>query len=210
MRQLLLETDMGDDDGFLWCGIENNYDLFTLVDLRTVGGVFDTFCGYLSKKDARADYNQFYSDDYITPYIDEYGCVPFYRSAHDDRLADIVDIRPERLTGESLRTLRDYYEAISARGARIYVSHACVNLDALPAGQEDGLADAGELFDRSISEMGVAVPISELGNYLFHEEDFYDTNYHLLSEPAALNTAAWMRDLAAQMAKDGLWEEDAP
>ena len=205
-RQLMLETDMGEDDGFLWCGIENNYDLFALVDLRTVGGVFDTFCNYLAGKDKRADYNQYYSDDYRTPYIDEYGCVPLYRSVSGGDLADIVDIRPELMTGECLETLGKYYEALHARGVRIYVSHACVNLDALPAGQAGAPAEAGDTFNRAVAGMGTAVPISDLRDYLYRAGDFYDTNYHLLSEPAAENTERWLRDLTAQMVRDGLWE----
>ena len=35
---MLLRTAMGEQDDKLWCGIENNYDLFALVDLSTVEG----------------------------------------------------------------------------------------------------------------------------------------------------------------------------
>ena len=208
-RQLMRVKDMGDNDGLLWCGIENNYDLFALVDLRTVGGVFDSLCAYLGRKDARTDYNQFYSDDYRTPYIDEYGCVPLYRSMPEEALADTVDIRPALLTGESLAPLTAYYAALQARGVRVYVSHACVNLDALPEGQADTLDEAGEVFNRAIAESGAAVPVSRLGDYLYRAGDFYDTNYHLLSGPAGENTEKWLRDLKTQMVRDGLWE-DAP
>lgn len=206
--QLMLTTGMGDDDSSLWCGLENNYDLFTLVDLRTVDGVFDSFCRYLSLKDKRTDYNQFFSDDYRTPYLDRYGCVSFYRSEHKDKLPDRVTVKPELLSGESLDTLGDYYAMLRERGVRIYVSCACVNLDALPAGQEAEISAADAAFRQTLAGMGVT-PISHMEDYLFREEDYYDTNYHLLSEPAKRNTTVWMRDLLAQMVQDGIWDKEA-
>ena len=63
-QQMLLRTAMGEQDDKLWCGIENNYDLFALVDLSTVEGVFDSLCRYLSQKNARASYAQTYRDEY--------------------------------------------------------------------------------------------------------------------------------------------------
>jgi hypothetical protein len=52
---------------------------------------------------------------------------------------------------------------------------------------------------------GVKV-ISRLEDYLYTSSDFYDTNFHLLSESARENTALWIRDIRAQLVKDGLWE----
>ena len=207
--QLLLLTEMREDDSNLWCGLENNYDLFALVDLRTVDGALDSFCHYLSLKDRRTDYNQFYSDDYRTPYVDGYGCIPFYRSMHKDKLGDKVSVRPEFLTAESLQTLGEYYAMLRDRGVRIYVSCACINLDALPEGDEAKIPEADALLRQTLSAMPGVTPISHLGDYLYRQEDFYDTNYHLLSEPAKRNTALWMRDLLAQMAADGLWDKEA-
>lgn len=205
--QLMLTTAMGDDDSSLWCGLENNYDLFALVDLRTVDGVLDSFCRYLSLKNERTDYNRYYSDDYRTPYLDRYGGISFYRSAHKEKLGDRVSVRPELLDGESLGTLQEYYAMLQSLGVRVYVSCACVNLDALPEGQAEEIPQADEAFRQAISDMPGVTPISHLEDYLFREEDFFDTNYHLLSEPAKRNTGQWMRDLLAQMALDGLWEE---
>ncbi len=168
----------------------------------------DSLCHYLSLKDKRTDYFQFYSDDYRTPYIDQFGCIPFYRSTHSGKLADKVFVKPELLTGESLQTLREYYDMLAERGVRIYVSCACLDLDSLPEGDAEKIPEADELFRQSLLAMGVT-PISHQEDYLFRAEEFYDTNYHLLSEPAKRNTAVWMRDLKAQMILDGLWKEEA-
>ena len=207
--QLMLITEMREDDSNFWCGLENNYDLFALVDLRTTGGVLDSFCRYLSLKDKRTDYNQFFSDDYRTPYIDQFGCIPFYRSAHSEKLGDKVRVKPELLTAESLKTLGEYYAMLQDRGTRIYVSCACLNLDALPEGDEEKIPEADAVFRQTLSAMPGVTPISRQGDYLYRKEEFYDTNYHLLSEPAKRNTALWMRDLEAQMILDGLWEKEA-
>lgn len=206
--QLMLITEMREDDSNFWCGLENNYDLFSLVDLRTTDGVLDSFCHYLSLKNKRTDYYQFFSDDYRTPYIDQYGCIPFYRSVHSEKLGDKVSIRPELLTAESLKTLGDYYAMLQERGARIYVSCACLNLDALPEGDEGKIPEADRLFRQTLSAMPGVTPVSRLEDYLYRREEFYDTNYHLLSEPAKRNTALWMQDLKAQMILDGLWKEE--
>lgn len=206
--QLMVLHDMREDDSSLWCGLENNYDLFALVDLRTVGGVFDSLCHYLSLKDKRTDYQQFFSDDYRTPYVDQYGCIPFYRSMPGKRLGDIVNLNIELLTDESLSTLRDYYAMLRSLGVRIYVSSACLNLDALPEGQKASIAEVDARFREAVAAMG-ATPISRQEDYLYHNEDFYDTNYHLLSEPAKRNTELWLRDLCAALRRDGLWEGDA-
>ena len=207
--QLMLITEMREDDSNFWCGLENNYDLFTLVDLRTTGGVLDSLCHYLSLKDKRTDYYQFYSDDYRTPYIDQFGCIPFYRSVHYKKLGDKVSVKPELLTAESLKTLGEYYAMLQDRGVRIYVSCACLNLDALPEGDEEKIPEADAVFRQAISAMPGVTPISHQGDYLYREEEFYDSNYHLLSEPAKRNTELWMRDLETQMVLDGLWEAEA-
>lgn len=206
--QLMVLHDMREDDSNLWCGLENNYDLFALVDLRTVGGVFDSFCHYLSLKDKRTDYNQFFSDDYRTPYVDQYGCIPFYRSVHAKKLGDIVNLRPELLTDENLATLREYYAMLQGLGTKIYVSSACLNVDALPEGQAETIEELDARFREAVASMG-ATPISRQTDYLYHNEDFYDTNYHLLSESAKRNTALWLRDLGAALKADGLWEGEA-
>jgi len=52
---------------------------------------------------------------------------------------------------------------------------------------------------------GVAL-ISSLEDYLYENGDFFDTNYHLVTQAARENTALWLRDLRAQMERDGVWE----
>lgn len=208
-QQLMLRLDMGDNDSSLWAGIENNYDLLTLVDKRTVTNLLDSFTHYLSLKDRRTSYQSAYADDDGNSYFDVFGTLPFFRSGTQASLPDRVFLDPEMLSGDALDTLAQYYELLTSRGVRVYVSFACVNVDALPEG-DLAHADAVEAILRERTEALENVTlISHLSDYLYHQSDFYDTNYHLCTVPARENTARWLRDLTVQMAADGLWE-DAP
>lgn len=206
-QQLLSNTEMLDTDTVLWCGMENNYDLFTWVDLQTVGGVFDSLCAYLDSKNQQASYAQIFTGDEEQSYMDRTGSVPFYRGTTEDQLEDNVYLDPDRIDETSMARLRQYYDWYQSRGVRIYVSYACVNLDAVPEEQLGNVQIVENTFRNAIETMEGVTLISRLEDFLYHNEDFYDTNYHLLTETTRRNTQIWLRDLLAQMTADGLWKE---
>ncbi len=203
---MFLHTAMGEEDGKLWCGIENNYDLLALVDLTTVDGVFDSRCHYLSQENARTSYGQSYRDEADQPYIDRFGCIPFFRSGTKEDLPDRVYLDPAFIDWSAMERLGEYYEWFQSKGARVYVSCACVNLSAVPEGQRGNAPLMDRLLREAVGRMEGAVPISSLEDYLYQNLDFYDTNYHLVTQAAKENTALWFRDLRAQMERDGVWE----
>jgi len=205
-QQLLIYTDMGDQDDKLWCGIENNYDLFALVDLTTVDGAFDSLCRYLSAKDARSSYAQYYRDEYDRPYLDLFGGIPFFRSGTEDNLPDRVYLDPDFIDSSAMERLEAYYSRFRGQGVRVYLSYACVNLDAVPEGQRENAALMDKLFREAVEPMEGVALISRLEDYLYRTPDFFDTNYHLVSQAAKENTALWLRDLQVQMERDGVWE----
>lgn len=204
--QLLADVSMGSNDDKLWCGLEYNYDLFTLVDLRTVTGVFNSFVTYLDKKTTQSSYNTCYLDDDGNGYLDEFGCIPFLRNTTKSKLGDIVRLDPAYLEPEAMARLAEYYSRYAQRGVRIYVSHACVNMDEVPEEERGNVELMDSLARETFGAMEGVTVISRLEDFLFTRNDYYDTNYHLLSEPARRNTAVWIRDILAQMVKDGLWE----
>ena len=207
-RQLLSSSDMNEDDDKLWCGLEYNYDLFALVDLRTVPGALDSFCSYLSKKGNGTSYTAVYRVN-GSAFWDEYGCIPFYREQTESEgtLPDRVYLDPSTIDSGGMARLKAFYDQFQSRGVRVYLSYACVNMDDVPKEQRDNVELMDSLFREAIEEMDGPVLLSHLGDFLYHHDDFYDTNYHLLSEQAKTNTAIWLRDLRAQMERDGLWEE---
>ena len=203
-HQLMTTVDMLETDKSLWCGIENNYDLFSLVDLRTLDGVFDSLRAYLDAKAGRANYAQVYQDDLGQTYMDATGSVPFFRNSTEEELADRVYMDPARITDGSLETLAEYYARYQNRGVRIYVSYACLNLDAVPEEQRGNAQALEDAFAAAVAAMDGPALISRIEDFFFHDQDFYDTNYHLRSRQAQENTAVWLRDLKEQLQKDGL------
>lgn len=197
--QLLLETGMTSEDQHLWCGLENNYDLFTAVDLRTISGALDSFCLYLDTKSGQTNYAQRYTDDLQREYMDKWGCVPIFRAktAVDLSKTDPVFLSKNFLSSQAMDRLNGCYQAIRAQGATVCLSYACVNLDALPQGQEQNVSQMDILFHQAIEAMDGVTLVSTLEDYLYQNDDFYDTNYHLLSAQAQENTRRWFRDLRA-------------
>ncbi|MBR1814610.1 MAG: hypothetical protein IJ773_12430 [Lachnospiraceae bacterium] len=149
------------------------------------------------KESVYADKVELFSDDHNTPYMDSFGCIPFYRSKTAESLADTVELNPAFLEN-GLPVLYGYYEDLRNKGVAIYVSYACTNMDAVPKEQRDNVTEMNDLFDQAVLACR-AVPVSTLSDYLFTQTDFYDTNYHLLSNAATDNTARWLRDLRAAM-----------
>lgn len=205
-QQMMLYRQMSDKDDKLWCGLEYNYDLFSLVDIRGLEGVFDSFHSYLDMKKEPAPYPDFYTDEEGRVYMDPLGCVPFVRSTTEETLADHVYLDPKFIDREAMACLQQYYDRYQAKGVKIYVSHACVNMDEVPEGQRENLALLDGAFRDAIEAMEGPVVVSSLKDYVFHHNDYYDTNYHLLTVPARENTLRWLADLTAQLQKDGLWE----
>ena len=204
-HQMMLTLNMGENADKLWCGIEYNYDIFTLVDMRTVSGVLDSFRDYLDRKKSGTDYTAVRLED-GNGFCDDYGCIPFERTITKQTLADEVYMDPSYITEKGMERLKAVYDRYQAKGVRIYVSYACMNMDAVPEEQIFSVEMVDARFHKAIRDMGGPVLISNLEDYLYYHDDFFDTNYHLNSEAARRNTAAWLRDLQAQMERDGLWE----
>lgn len=204
-QQMMIDLTMEENGDKLWCGIEYNYDLFTLVDLRAVPGALDSLCAFLAQKKSGTDYTSVFMKNGNT-YCDEYGCVPFYRGETMTALQDEVYMDPSYITDGGMARLKTVYDQYQARGVRIYVSYAAVNMDEVPEEQRDSVGMVEQRFQDAIEEMDGPVLISRLDDFLYRRDDFYDTNYHLLSEQARANTLIWLRDLQVQMERDGLWE----
>ena len=202
-QQLMTYDVMSKNDNKLWSGLENNYDLFALVDLREIDGVFDSLCSYLALKTKSADYRAQYRDSEGRVYLDAIGSIPYERAATAEQLVDKVYLDPNRLTSSDFSRLASVYREYAEKGVRVLVSYACVNIDALPAGQKNNIDEVDRLFHEIIGGMEGPVLISSLSDYIFQNHDFYDTNYHLLSVPARRNTAQWLFDLEAYLAADG-------
>ncbi|MBR1813810.1 MAG: leucine-rich repeat protein [Lachnospiraceae bacterium] len=201
-RQLLSDLTMDDGDDKLWCGLEYNYDLFSLVDLRSVSGVFDSLILYLQKKDKEGSYTDYYTDSQGRVYMDDIGGIPFMREETMEYLSDEVYLDPEQLRWTDFSNLTDMYRRYTARGVTVLLSYAAVNLDGVPDEQQGAAPEMDKLFHLIVRQMRGPVLISSLEDFLYHRDDFYDTNYHLRSGAAAVNTQTWIHDIRERMGQD--------
>ena len=205
-QQMLMEYDMAQKNSDkLWCGLEYNYDLVKLIDLRQISGILDSFRYYLDLKLSGTTYTEAYEEDGRS-FWGEYGCIPFFRDTTYADLPDEVHMDPSYITDTGLARLKEFYDQYQAQGARIYVSYACFNMDAVVEEERPLVEMVDDRYRRAFRAMDGPTVISTVEDFLYTREDFYDTNYHLRSEPARLNTQIWLRDLQAQMEADGLWE----
>lgn len=194
--QMMTSVNMGRKDTPLWSGLENNYDLLTLADMRNVTGVLDSFCWYLSRKSEETSYELFYLDSRGNSYFGAYGEVPFarYEQIHGE-LADEVMLRPELITPEGTERLKAWYAHFAQEGVQVLVSYASLNRDAISKEEWENADAVDAAFREAIGNMEGATLISKLKDYAYFAGDFYDTNYHLLTAQAERNTKTWLRDL---------------
>lgn len=207
-QQMLCQMGFTADDSKLWCGLEYNYDLVSYVDIRETPGLLDSYQVWRDRKQETGNYDEHYEDAAGNIYFDpETGSIPFDRYKQEDELVDKVNITMERVRPENLARLEAYYRAITAKGVRVYVSCACINVDVIPEGQRGTVRQVSNAFSQAVNAMDGVTMISDQMDYLYRNEDFYDTNYHLLSQAARRNTENWLQDLKTRMVADGLWKE---
>lgn len=201
--QMLSNVHMGRRDTPLWSGIEYNYDLLALVNVQHITGVLDSFSWYLSRKSNETDYEGHYVDSRNRAYFGPFGEVPFSRyEPVAGELGDEVTLTVENLHQEGLERLSCWYAAFKSRGIAVYLSYACLNMDALPEGQWENADEVEAVFRAAVEQMEGVTLISNLKDYVYTKADFYDTNYHLLSSQTSRNTRCWLRDLEAYLPPD--------
>ncbi|MBR1686375.1 MAG: leucine-rich repeat protein [Clostridia bacterium] len=192
-KQLLTSLVMDEGDEKLWCGLEYNYDLFSLVPLTPLSGVFDSWQRYRNRKEPGGTYADTYRDSSGRSYMDEIGGVPLIRTQSRPGLTDAVSLDTTLLSA-GLPRLCEMYERMAEKGARVLVSSTCINMDAVPEEERENLDAMDALFHEALKPSPARV-ISHLQPYVVRDTDCYDTNYHLLSQAAYANTLLWIKDL---------------
>ena len=201
-QQLLLYTGLGKNDDKLWCALEYNYDLVSLLDIRVFdGGVLESLRLYLDKKEPGGSYTDVYHDSKGLFFQDPTGSIPFQRTESAEALVDAVDLDPAYL--ENLTRLEREYHSFTEKGIPIYVAFACVDIDRVPQEQRGNTALMDWLYRLRFSAMDGVTVVGSLGDYLYRDEDCYDTVYHLLTPGAERYTRTLLRDLLTALATDG-------
>ena len=194
--QMMRSAEMGSNEGRLWAGIEYNYDLLAAADLRAVTGELDSFCRYLNGKQESTSYADRYKDSKGRSYFGANGEIPFARYEPEGReLGDKVRLNRGLITEEGMRRLGQWYARLQDLGISVFVSYACLNLDALPEEERGNVHEVDDAFREAIGNIPGVVLLSDLTHFIYHDGHFFDTNYHLLSEYAASCTNQWMKTL---------------
>lgn len=194
--QMLRTTDMGSNEAKLWSGIEYNYDLLTCADLRGIEGVLDSLVKYLNGKQEKTSYSDIYRDSRGRVYCGSFGELPFPRFEPEaGELGDTVTLNRELITEESTQRLGQWYSRLQDKGISVFVSFACLNLDALPEEERNNVHEVNDAIREAVETMPGVVLLSDLMHFVYHNGHFFDTNYHLLSEYASTCTNTWMKNL---------------
>ena len=143
----------------------------------------------------------------------------YARSSFDDR-CDLIYPRPGNIMSVGYDTaapidlgqltvapdfaeqVNEYCAKARAKGASVIMSFSPMNRSAMKNHSEEAVRSYFDLCNQTFD----CPIISNPNDYILPSGWFYDNNFHLLSASARENTALWIRDIRAQLVKDGLWE----
>ncbi len=186
---------------------EGDYGILAALDYRELDGVFTAFCAYQSRRLAM----EARSYDLCAKGFDENGH-PVKTSSYN-RQGDYILYRPNATDEEPIfglpvaytkealpyETFVKPYNAICRRfleeGIRVYVTYAPRNRKAIS--EESTPKNRAKLQEYLESNLEATV-ISDVEDYLYDGEYFYETDNHLSSEGAILRTKQVIEDLNAQ------------
>lgn len=194
--QMMRTTVLGSNEERLWAGVEYNYDLLAAADLWAVAGELDSLCKYWNSRQDETSYDAHYLDSKGRAYFGPYGEIPFIRYEPETSvLGDEVKLNVGLISEESVERLGQWYARFQERGVSVFVSFACVNLDALPEEERGNVHAVNDAFRDAIEKMPGVVLLSDLMHFTYHNGHFFDTNYHLLSDTIGSCTKNWVKNL---------------
>ena len=167
-------------DNRIFMAVESNYDLFSHVDISTIGKVFDTFNVYNTERDGKfaKTYN-----DYVD-FIDELGNYALKKVATGNNVAlsDEAVLNFDSLTSETAIARRDlYYKKIEAKGVSVLLCNAPVNRHALLESDENYM-ESVMLFDEQYAKVSSRPILMTLEECLYDGSVMFDSDYHLADE----------------------------
>lgn len=203
--QMMAETRISDIR--IWHGLESNFDLVSLIDIRGVDNIFDSFTSFNVMRSTRKDRSY---ADYVRN-IDELGNWGYEdvrtgefttykkeRGTNDPFTHEAV-IEPQYLAGEAAERRKAVYGEFAEKGVHVFLSNAALNVDGLAYEMFGGGGDEGEklrrcfefargfdaLNEQTFPEYAILVGIAEC---LYAGGRFFNSDYHLGSPAAAEHT----------------------
>lgn len=178
--------------------VESNYDLLALADLSNTELLFNNYTEYTR---GRLQAEDVYTYQDYNPNYNVYGdyIVPRANSADDAAFDIVACYLPDCVNGVSVARLNEKYDRIAEKGAKVYISFAPINRNAVP--EEEQTARSWEQFEANVrnglgSRHSV---ISSVEDYMMPGQYFFDTDYHLTDEGAEIRTQLLIADIRKAM-----------
>ena len=211
-EQMMAETTITDER--IWHGLEGNFDLVSLIDIRGVRNIFSSFHGFNVLRSTRPD--KTYAD-YVAA-IDDLGNWGYV----DEATGEFTTYKPERgtdtpfthesvletafLAGDAVARRTEVYRSFEEKGVRVFLSNAALNVDGLAYSLFGGSGDEAEKlqgcfalaeeFDRLNAQAFPAYPVLVgMTGCLYRGGRFYNSDYHLGSAAAAEHTEQLLQAL---------------
>lgn len=175
---------------------ESNYDLMSLADISKISGFFTEFSKYVKTRSGMKETE--YSA--VSTVHNIYGDNIKVRESEGDKVYTTsyhYCYRPDYVNERSASLLNSYYSKLKDNGVRIMFSFAPINIKTFTESEMSSrIWQTFELNCRHYigDAYGVEI-ISNAFNYIFPGFHFYDADYHLTNEGAAIRTRKLIEDL---------------
>ena len=191
--------------------LEANYDLLSYSDINDLPHFFDEYGGYVRNKKTEPaqkystycpNYNEYgdilpevsVSMDGVTRRRDEQGFVNKRYGSGDEK-----GYHTEYVTQESMNRLASYYDKFKNIGVTCLFTFSPINSNSLTKEEVDN--KIWLQFENKVRQYLTSYPIiSKAENYLYESIYFFEEDYHLTYEGAALRTQALIQDMNAYFA----------
>ena len=177
---------------------EGNYDLLAQTDAANLENFFSSLQAFNEARNKREKILDYSS---TSPHYNDYGDITIarlYTGLSSVSYSDYTYFyRANAVNQEAIDKLGDWYKKLKATGCEVYLSFSPMNYDGLDTVEKKNAAYYFETFMKNnMGRFGVPV-ISQMKNYLFPSEYFYDSDYHMNEYGAEMRTEQLLKDLAA-------------
>lgn len=173
--------------------VENYPELWSCLDYRDFPRLLK---GYIS------DYGMLKVDRYLNGYppldmiyerdnFNECGDIVYEKEKNirGDYEPDVV-IDKDQISGYVINELNDFYQFATQRGATVYLTYPSCDVNSILSSEKE----VKEFADTLEEELDIPI-ISDINDYMFISQLFYDTDYHLNNEGAYIRTNQLLADM---------------
>ena len=185
-----------------WQFLESNYDILADIDIRNTPMLLSTFVPNLAEKRAYLPGKKINADNvYVRSAFNEMGDLTSYRS--NKYYFDLSLVGAGLITEDGMRHYNDVVSCLTAKGAKCVFSFPP---NPLGSSSKDAVKANMIYFTERLKTMldqSKCPVISNVEDYFFPSEYFYDNVYHLTLEGANLRTEQLIIDLAPILGSAG-------